>query len=152
MMKLITKLKTLTPRRSVLLIAAFIALSGTALALKFLHFKRIAAWLSSRRFSGPAPSNLTLANDIGWAVRVAARRVPFRALCLEQALAAALLTNGLQLPATLYLGVVHATDGNLEAHAWLSVQSHILTGARGHQRCRVVADRRVSSGPGQGDH
>jgi hypothetical protein len=138
-MKLINKLKTLSLRRSALLMVALAVLAVTSLALKLVHFKRIAAWLNRRRHRGLPSSDLALADDIGWAVRVAARRVPFRALCLEQALAAALLTNHLRLPATLYLGVASGADGGLDAHAWLSVQSRIITGASGHHRFRVIA-------------
>lgn len=56
--------------------------------------------------------------EIGRAVGRAARRVPFRALCLQQAFAALLMMRRRGLAATVHLGVARDDDGDLKAHAW----------------------------------
>lgn len=54
---------------------------------------------------------------VGRAVVRAARHVPFRAVCLQQAFAALLMLRRRSLAATVHLGVLR--DGNeLRAHAW----------------------------------
>ncbi len=54
---------------------------------------------------------------IGRAIERAARHVPFRAVCLQQAFAALLMLRRRGLPATVQLGLIR--EGNeLKAHAW----------------------------------
>jgi hypothetical protein len=54
---------------------------------------------------------------IGRAIERAARNVPFRAVCLQQAFAALLMLRRRGLPATVQLGLIR--EGNeLKAHAW----------------------------------
>ena len=57
------------------------------------------------------------AAEIGRAVARAARRVPFRAVCLQQAFAALLMLRRRGLAGTVHLGVARSPDG-LTAHAW----------------------------------
>ena len=57
------------------------------------------------------------ASEIGRAVVRAARRVPFRAVCLQQAFAALLMLRRRGLAGTVHLGVARSSDG-LAAHAW----------------------------------
>lgn len=72
------------------------------------------------------------------AVRTAARRLPWRCLCLEQALAARLMLGRRRIASTLYLGTALSPTG-IEAHAWLRSGATILTGAEGRERYVVVA-------------
>jgi hypothetical protein len=58
------------------------------------------------------------AADVGRAIARAARHVPFRAVCLQQAFAALLMLRRRGLAATIHLGVARDETGNLEAHAW----------------------------------
>jgi hypothetical protein len=54
---------------------------------------------------------------IGRAVARAARHVPFRAVCLQQAFAALLMLRRRGLAATVHLGLLR-DGGELKAHAW----------------------------------
>ncbi len=57
------------------------------------------------------------AAQVGRAVARAARHVPFRAVCLQQAFAALLMLRRRGLAATVHFGLLR--DGNeLKAHAW----------------------------------
>jgi hypothetical protein len=59
------------------------------------------------------------AGEISRAISRAARHVPFRAVCLQQAFAALLMLRRRGLAATVHLGLARA-DGadDLKAHAW----------------------------------
>jgi hypothetical protein len=54
---------------------------------------------------------------IGRAIARAARHVPFRAVCLQQAFAALLMLRRRGLPATVQLGLLRE-GSELKAHAW----------------------------------
>ena len=54
---------------------------------------------------------------IGRAIERAARHVPFRAVCLQQAFAALLMLRRRGLAATVHLGLIRE-DSELKAHAW----------------------------------
>jgi hypothetical protein len=85
----------------------------------------------------PAP----VAEKLGWAVRAAARRTPWKSACLAQALACAMMLKRRSQPGMLYLGV-RRDEGNaasLLAHAWLRLGERILTGAGGHNQYTIVA-------------
>jgi hypothetical protein len=84
---------------------------------------------------------LELARNTGWAVRTAATRTPWDSNCLAQSLAGAAMLRRRGIPAEIALGVATGgATGGLEAHAWLSSGGIILTGSRGHQRYRVIAN------------
>lgn len=57
------------------------------------------------------------AERIGRAIARAARHVPFRAVCLQQAFAALLMLRRRGLAATVHLGLIRE-DSELKAHAW----------------------------------
>ena len=55
--------------------------------------------------------------EVSRAIARAARHVPFRAVCLQQAFAALLMLRRRSLAATVHLGLARE-DGTLKAHAW----------------------------------
>lgn len=64
---------------------------------------------------------------VGRAVARAARHVPFRAVCLQQAFAALLMLHRRGLAATIHFGVLR--DGSeLKAHAWSQCGGFPVTG------------------------
>ena len=72
--------------------------------------------------------DLTGAHLVSEAVARAARHVPFRAVCLQQAFAALLMLRRRGLAATVHLGVIR--DGQeLKAHAWSRCGEMPVTGA-----------------------
>jgi hypothetical protein len=86
-------------------------------------------------------SSRAVARRIGWALRAASGRSPWHSTCLAQALAGTRMLRRRGIPGTLTMGVARSTveSSGLEAHAWLSCSSVILTGADGCERYRVIA-------------
>ena len=66
--------------------------------------------------------SLTTARDVRWAIALAASRAPFRAVCLQQAVAAKLMLRRRGIPATVRFGLApgSATGEPPRAHAWVS--------------------------------
>jgi hypothetical protein len=86
--------------------------------------------LASRRASALWVGDLDVASDpatLAWAVRTAARRVPF-ASCLTQALALDALLTEVDLEASVVIGVARRPDGSFEAHAWVEHEGRVLIG------------------------
>src|SRR5437588_4105837 len=71
----------------------------------------------SRAEEGSGRSAAAEAGAVGRAIARAARHVPFRAACLQQAFAALLMLRRRDLAATVHLGLARE-DGTLKAHAW----------------------------------
>ena len=67
------------------------------------------------------------AERIGRAIGRAARHVPFRAVCLQQAFAALLMLRRRGLAATVHLGLIRE-DSELKAHAWSRCGDVAVTG------------------------
>jgi len=77
--------------RKKLLWEALAALAIARMAMAFLPFRRIAAWLGTPGAESPATATaeeIHMAQEIGWAVGALSRRVPWDGRCLAQALAA----------------------------------------------------------------
>jgi len=65
---------------------------------------------------------------VGWSIQGAARRVPWRSDCLIQAMAAAQWLRRHGLKPAFHLGVAKADEGDLTAHAWLSLHGEVIVG------------------------
>ena len=89
-----------------------------------------------------APDTITadenrIADDVGWAVAAAARHLPWRPVCLPQALAARWLLQRRKVRSTLYLGIASAQAR--AAHAWVRVGPLVVTGADQADGCTIVS-------------
>lgn len=121
-----------------LLIEAVISLSGARLALATIPFPRLARRLgtfvpptddrvASARTSA-RPEHPRLAYQIGWAVRRAAHWVPFKAVCLPQAMAARFMLGRRGVSSVMSFGADPAKRGLLDMHAWLQAAGAEVTG------------------------
>jgi hypothetical protein len=79
------------------------------------------------------------AHRIGWAIQTLSRYHPWKARCLAQAVAGMWMLQRSGLPGRLYLGVDHGKENWLDAHAWLSCGTEIITGEAEHDRFKVIA-------------
>jgi hypothetical protein len=120
-----------------LLAEALLWLALSRLVLVVLPFRRIAAHLGElvplqdgEQLAVGTPGDGVLAGDIGWAVRRMAAHVPFRAVCLEQAIAAKIMLRRRGIRSLLNLGVARGTSParRLRAHAWLHTADTRVTG------------------------
>lgn len=128
---LTTYLLKLSPERRRLVLEALWLLVGSALLTRLVHFERLARWLRLQPQETPwtaGDGEERLAAQIGWAITAVAKRAPATVKCLTQALAASLLARRHGLRSTLYLGVMRAADGALQAHAWSRCGSYFITG------------------------
>ena len=125
-------------RRRALLAEAVAYLLAARLALIFIPFPRLARHLGS--FVPPsdpravavrtaaAADDTQVAQEIGWAVTRAARYVPFRAVCLPQAMAARVMLERRGVKSAMHFGAAKGADKPLDAHAWLDAAGVEVTG------------------------
>lgn len=79
------------------------------------------------------------ARTVGRIVERVAPFLPFRALCLQQALAVRRMLDRRGLPATVYLGLSHEpVDGKRAAHAWVSTGGRVINGDVNLDRFAIV--------------
>jgi hypothetical protein len=123
-----------------LLAEATVALSVAGLRLSVTSFARIAAGLG-RHMDESADAvdaaALKQAARVRWAVETVARHLPWKPVCLPQALAAKRMLRRRGIASTLYLGVDPAKQ--LDAHAWVRVGRMIVTGGPREDRFAVVS-------------
>jgi hypothetical protein len=119
----------MTNRQHLLLMEAALFLGLARLALLTLPFGRVALWL--RRSPDRGPCDLATMLAVRQAVIVAARNVPWNAVCLPQAMAAKAMLARRGQGSTLYLGAARAESGGLTAHAWLVADGEIVVGEAG---------------------
>ena len=126
--------------RKRLLWEALGALAIARVAMALLPFRRIAAWLGTPGAESPAtaaPEEIRTAEEVGWAVAVLARRVPWDGRCMAQALAATGMLRRRGLEGTVSFGVRRGESAGFDAHAWLRLGSCVVTGGPGHQRFKT---------------
>jgi hypothetical protein len=143
---------------------AALSLAGAAVALRVLSFARLAAlasgegaerlvlspaWLrppslpQEPRTRKEAPSSAPEAAieeeaaRIGWAVRAAAARAPWRAMCLERGLAAHFMLRRRGRASILYYGARAA--GGLDAHVWVRLGDADVVGGEEAAAYAVLA-------------
>lgn len=80
--------------------------------------------------ASPHPDEQVLAQEVGWAVTRAARYMPFKAVCLPQALAARQMLRRRGVASVLHFGASLATERepSFNAHAWLDTAGVEVTG------------------------
>jgi hypothetical protein len=106
--------------------------------LPFRHVGRLAS-IAPRR-QAPAPDvQVATVKRISWAVAACARRVPWRALCFEQGLAAQAMLRRRGIPASLYYGAALDDRRDLSAHVWVRVGEADVIGCENASRYAVLA-------------
>ncbi|MBF0333256.1 MAG: lasso peptide biosynthesis B2 protein [Alphaproteobacteria bacterium] len=131
-----------------LLLEAVIALAMARLLLAALPFatamrlsglRRVTGGAADPGSSGVEPGNVPLATALSWAIPRAAQRLPFRAVCLQQAMACAIMLRRRRLPVVVRFGVYKERGGAVGAHAWAISGGVVVTGADGIERFTPIA-------------
>jgi hypothetical protein len=126
-----------------LLLEALFWLGFMRLAVLTQPFQRVSTWLGEKNTSSPQtplpPEQTHKAAQIGRAIRRIQPFTPWDSNCLAQALAARRMLQKRGIPCTTYLGAVIEAPKGIIAHAWLRAGLHIITGAQGRQRYKIVA-------------
>lgn len=136
--RLLRRFGQIDHHRRALLPEAVAYLLAARLALIFIPFPRLARHLgtfvppadarATQAETKTAPDQTQCAEDIGWAVTRAARYVPFRAVCLPQAMAARVMLRRRGVKSVMHFGAAKGTDKPLDAHAWLDAAGVEVTG------------------------
>lgn len=137
--RLYARFSELNAHRRALLVEASLLLALARIALLVFPFRVIAARLGvylppdtaqARQALIGTPANAALASDIGWAVTRSARYLPYKPVCLPQAIAGKFMLRRRGVPSVLHFG---AAKGDVsakffEAHAWLDAAGVEVTG------------------------
>lgn len=124
---MLTRFLRLERGRQALLVEAAIILATASIAVSRLPFSYAIRFgsISPRRYRPVVSSN-----DCIWAVEVAARYLPLRAMCIEKGLAAQRLLRRCGKRALLHYGARTNPDtGQLEAHVWVTCNGEPVIGA-----------------------
>ena len=136
--RLLLRARQVDNRRRLLLAEAVACLLTARFALLFVPFPRLARRLGT--FVAPTDPRATpatmanadvhvrFAQDIGWAVTRAARYVPFRAVCLPQAMAARVMLGRRGVASVMHFGAAMGRQKPIDAHAWLDAAGIEVTG------------------------
>lgn len=108
---------------------AILTLALARLIVLTVPFRFMATWLS--RAPDTSSCDETLLLRVGKAVTVAARNVPWNAVCLPQAMAAKAMLARRGCGSSFHLGADFDAQGKLIAHAWLVAGGTIVVGAAG---------------------
>lgn len=131
-----------------MLLEAVIALAMVRVLLAVLPFKTAMHLSGLRTVVGgdvapglsEAPSeDVMVATALGRAILRVARHMPFRAVCLQQAMVCAVMLRRRQLPVVVRFGVSKEPGGAMEAHAWTICGGVVVTGGRGMERFTPIA-------------
>lgn len=119
-----------------LLYEAVAQLARARIQTRFAPFPRIAAELHGPVGATPDPRS---ARACATAVQRAARHLPFRALCFEQALALHAMLHRRAIAARLHYGLAGTGEGKLEGHVWVSCGGEIVLGGETSGQFRELA-------------
>lgn len=130
---------------------AIVLLALARIAILVLPFRLYAPLFGRREGAGPDWRDDSPPGDrltvprvavIATAVRASARLVPWNAVCLPQAMTAAVMLRMFGIGYAVHLGVARETDGrplSLAAHAWCVAAGRVVTGPGALDRFARVA-------------
>src|SRR3569623_40921 len=132
-------------RQRALAVEATLYLAMARLALMLVPFPTLARRLGTlsptqaSRLDVDTGDNAAMARDVGWAVTRAARYLPFRAVCLPQALAARQMLRRRGVGSVLHFGAIKGATPGFRTHAWLDASGVDVTGYPVGADCTEIA-------------
>ncbi len=124
-----------------LLVEAVTWLAIASAAIAVLPFPRIAE-IASRgpnRISPEDDARQSLVGRTRWAIAAASARVPWRAVCFQQGLAAHLMLRRRGINSVLYYGAAHTPDSALSAHVWVRAGNLDVVGCESASQYALLA-------------
>jgi Transglutaminase-like superfamily len=117
----------LSVRQKLLFITMFFTSLFTYILFRF--FKHSAKFgYANKEYVSPKTIDLTLVNDLSFAIRVMGKYTPWENVCRHQAYQALLLCRYHQIPYQVFIGFKKSNEGKIEGHAWTIVNGEIITG------------------------
>jgi hypothetical protein len=105
--------------------------------LPFKLYRKMMRPVARRPEMGFAPA-AEFTKRVAWAVRAAARRVPWRAVCFHQGIAAQQMLCRAGVPAELRYGVAKTANGGFKAHVWVTSYGKTVVGGESQDRFTVL--------------
>ena len=118
---------------------AVVCLGFARLLILLIPPRRLMPLLARRATQVRSEPDLCVQAQIRGAVTLAARHVPWNAVCLPQAIAGRLMLARRGCSSTLHCGVGRGADGGLVAHAWLESNGAVILGEDGMSGVTAVA-------------
>lgn len=129
---------TLGPRRQLLIVEASATMLVARVSLAIFPFRRVAKGFGAfvpptdpravARAQGIGEQQARVAKAVGWAVRTSAPWMPFRSVCLQQAMAAQIMLRRRRIPSVMHFGAAKGDQKPIDAHAWLDAAGVKVTG------------------------
>lgn len=135
----------LPPAERWVALEALAALALVRLTLAILPFASAMACLGLRLkpadavAPGSSEPDMASIAAVARAIRRSSAIAPFRAVCLQQSLAAALMLRRRRLRTEIHFGVALPRDGAMLAHAWSICGHVVVTGSEGMDRYTPLA-------------
>jgi len=126
------------PAPPALLAEAGVAVLAASLAIRLVPFRTLAERLGQGAGGGSAAADTETAYWLRRAVLAWARRLPWRAMCFEQGLAAFALLRRRGLKATLHYGAA-TVEGELKAHVWVTSGATEVVGCENKEDYGLLA-------------
>jgi hypothetical protein len=149
---MIRRLSSLGWRKWVLLAETLAMVAISAMAIRMLPFRWVIA-IAARPLVGrePCDQDTRLIADLRWAIDALAKRVPWRTVCFQKALALHFLLRRRHLPSLLHYGVRQTAGEGLSGHVWVSVRgaSVIGDGVAGEFHCLATFPSEAMCGIGR---
>lgn len=108
-------------------------------AIPFRHYARYLGSTSGKVAISNTPVDAQLIADVKWAISVSRKYLPWKLVCLPQAVASKFMLRRRRVTSTLYLGITMKENSQLNAHAWLKVGDVTVTGEKGKDQFSTVA-------------
>jgi hypothetical protein len=124
-----------------LLLEATLVMTVAGIAVAVLPFRHLGL-IASCPVRGPEPTDqarVIIVRRIRWAIVTATRRVPWRAWCFQQGLAAQLMLRRRGIPSVLFYGAGPNDQSGLSAHVWVCDGDVDVIGADIAYRFAVLA-------------
>jgi hypothetical protein len=120
----VARLRGLGAARVRLLLRAAVLLGFASAAVAILPFRWAIRFGSAALNRGGCDAEMLV-----WAVEAAARRLPWRTVCIEKGLVVQRMLRSSGLEAILHYGARHNPQtGRLEAHVWVTVGGEMIIG------------------------
>ena len=126
------------PRRQLLVAEASASMAIARISLAIYPFRKLAKGFGAfvppndpRALASAAKAgeeHARAAKEIGWAIRTAAPWMPFRSVCLQQAMAAHAMLKRRGIGSVMHFGAGKSVEKPLDAHAWLDAAGVKVTG------------------------
>ena len=120
-MDLLRKFWRLSWQDRLLLVETILSLATAGIVIAVLPFRYVGL-LAARQIGRPTPLGQARVYEVGrvrWAIITIATRLPWRALCFQQSLAAQLMLRRRGRSSVLYYGAAQDDWSGLCAHVWV---------------------------------